>query len=67
MHLGRHISQSIRGMGSGDNFTPDISERSHISNVRELYQYSNIVNYIGQMLKNIAWSAGLVCMQVTLS
>jgi len=34
MHLMSHISESIRRMGSGDNFTTDISERLHIGNVK---------------------------------
>jgi len=37
MHLVSHISESIRRMGSGDNFTTDISERLHIGNVKEAY------------------------------
>ena len=37
MHLLSHISESIRRMGSGDNFTTDISERLHIPNVKEAY------------------------------
>jgi len=37
MHLVSHISDSIWSMGSGDNFTTDISERLHISNVKEAY------------------------------
>jgi hypothetical protein len=52
IHLVSHISQSIRRMGSGDNFTTDISERLHIANVKEAYQSSNKVNYIRQMLKH---------------
>jgi len=46
-----HISELIRRMGSGDNFTPDISERLHISNVKEAYRSTNKVNYIQPMLK----------------
>jgi len=46
MHLVSHISESIPGMGSGDNFTTDISVRLHIANVKEAYQSSNKVNYI---------------------
>jgi hypothetical protein len=46
MHLVSHISESIRRMGSGDNFTSDISERLHIANVKEAYRSSNKVNYI---------------------
>jgi len=37
MHLVSHISESIRQMGSGDNFTTDISERLYIANVKEAY------------------------------
>jgi len=39
IHLVSHISESIRRMGSGDNFTPDISERLHIANLKEAYCY----------------------------
>jgi hypothetical protein len=46
MHLGSHISESIGRMGSGGNFTTDISELLHIANVKEAYQSSNKVNYI---------------------
>jgi len=45
MHLMSHISESIRRMGSGDNFTTDISERLHITNVKEAYRSTNKVNY----------------------
>jgi len=51
MHLVSHISESIRRMGSGDNFTTDITEWLHIGNVKEAYQSTNKVNYIEQMLK----------------
>jgi hypothetical protein len=51
MHLESHISESIRRMGFGDNFTTDISERLHIGNVKEKYRYTNKVNYIWQMLQ----------------
>jgi len=44
MHLVSHISESIRRMGSGDNFTTDISERLHIGNVKEAYRSTNKVN-----------------------
>ena len=50
MHVVSHISDSIHGMGSADNFTTDIPERLHIANVKETYQSSNKVNYIPQML-----------------
>jgi len=46
MHLVSHISESIRRMGSGDNFTTDISELLHIANVKEAYRSTNKVNYI---------------------
>jgi hypothetical protein len=46
MHLARHISQSFRGMGSGDNFSTDISEWLHIANVKKAYRSTNTVNYI---------------------
>jgi len=35
MHLVSHISESIRRMGSSDNFTTNISEWLHISNMKE--------------------------------
>jgi hypothetical protein len=37
MHLVTHISELIRRMGSGDNFTTDLSEWLHSSNVIEAY------------------------------
>jgi hypothetical protein len=37
MHLVSHISESIRRMGSIENFTIDISEWLHIANVKEAY------------------------------
>ena len=52
MHLVSHISESIRRMGSGDIFTPDIFERLHIANVKQGYQSHNKVDYIGQMFKH---------------
>jgi len=51
-HLLSHISESICRMGSGDNFTTDISERLHIGNVKKAYRSTNKVNYIEQMLKH---------------
>jgi hypothetical protein len=67
MHLVSHISESIRRMGSGDNFTTDISERLHISNVKEAYRSTNKVNYIRQMLKHNDRCTGLDYMEETLS
>jgi len=37
MHLVSHKSESIGRIGSGDNFTTDITERLHIGNVNEAY------------------------------
>jgi len=66
MHLVSHISESIRRMGSGDNFTSGISERLHIANVKEAYQSTNKVNYIRQMLKHNDRCTGLDYMEETL-
>jgi len=67
MHLVSHISESIRLMGSGDNFTTDISERLHIATVKEAYRSTNKVNYIRQMLKHNARCTSLDYMEETLS
>jgi len=66
MHLVSHISESIRRMGSGDNFTTDISERLPIGNVKEAYRSSNKVNCTRQMLKHNDRSTGLDYMEETL-
>jgi len=67
MHLVSHMSESFRRMGSGDNFTTDISERLHIANVKEAYRSSNKVNNIQQMLKHNDRCTGLHYMEETLS
>jgi len=67
MHLMSHISESIWWMGSGDNFTTDISKQLHIGNVNEAYQSINNVNYIRQMLKHNDWSSSLDYMEEILS
>jgi len=67
MHLVSHISESIRRMGSGDNFTTDISEWLHIANLKEAYRSTNKVNYIRQMLKNNDWCTSLDYVEETLS
>jgi len=54
-------------MGSGDDFTTDISECLHISNVKEAYQSTNKVNYIQQMLKHNDRCTGPDHMEATLS
>jgi len=66
-HLVSHISESIRRMGSGDNFTTDISEWLDIVNVKEAYRSTNKVNYIRQMLKHNDQSTALDSMEDTLS
>jgi len=67
MHLVSHISESIRRMGSGDNFTSDISEWIHIGNVKEAYRSTNKVNYMQQMLRHNDRCTGLNYMEETLS
>jgi len=52
MHHVSNISESIRRMGSGVNFTTDISEWLHLANVKEAYRSSNKVHYIRLMLKH---------------
>jgi len=54
-------------MGSGDNFTTDISERLHIANVKEEFRSTNKVNYVRQMLKHNDRCTGLDYMEDTLS
>jgi hypothetical protein len=54
-------------MGSGDNFTTDISEELHISNVKEAYRSTINVNYIQPMLKHFDRCTSLDYMQETLS
>jgi len=66
-HLVSHISESIHRIGSSDNFTTDISERIHITNVKEAYRSSNKVNYIQQMLKHNDRCTGLDYIEETLS
>jgi len=66
-HHVSEISESIRRMGSGDNSTTDISERLHIANVKEVYQSSNKVHYIRQMLKHNDRCTGLDYTKETLS
>jgi len=65
MHVVSHISEPIRRMGSGDNFTPDIFERLHIAHVKEAYQSCNKVNFIQHMLKHNNRCTGLDYMDNT--
>ena len=67
MHHVSHRSESIRQMGSGENFTSDISERLLIGNVKEACQSTNKVNYIQPMLKHNDRCTGLDYMEETLS
>ena len=67
MYLVWHILESIRWMGSGDNFTTGISERLHIANVKEAYPSSNKVNYIRQMLEHNDQCTGLDYVEETLT
>jgi len=67
MHLGSHISDSIRQMHAGDNFTTDISKRLRIANMKETYRTNNKVNYIRQMLKHNDRCTSLDYMEETLS
>jgi len=52
MQFMTHISESIRRMGSSDNYTTDISEWLHIGNVKNPDRSTTKVNYIQQMLKH---------------
>jgi hypothetical protein len=50
MHLLSHITESIRQMGSTDNFSTDVSELLHIEIVKEAYRLTNLVSFQDQML-----------------
>ena len=50
MQMLSHSSNSIRRMGSPDNFSTDVSEHLHIENVKEAYCASNRVQCEEQML-----------------
>jgi len=45
MHMLGHVSNSIRQMGSPDNFSTDISELLHLQNFKKAYRTSNRVQY----------------------
>jgi hypothetical protein len=53
-------------MGSGDNFTTDISEWLHIIMETKAYRSNNKVNFIRQMLKHNDWCTGFDYMEETL-
>jgi len=67
IQLVSHMSHSIQRMVLGDNFTTDISEQLHISNVKEAYRSNNKVIDIWLMLKHNHWSTGLDNMEEILS
>lgn len=50
MHLLSHYREFISRMGAPDNFSTDISELLHISNVKEAYRASNRVSFMRQVL-----------------
>ncbi|KAG0125070.1 hypothetical protein HOY82DRAFT_493442, partial [Tuber indicum] len=50
MDMLSHTSNSIRRMGSPDNFSTNISDLLHIENVKEVYRASSRVQYEEQML-----------------
>jgi len=62
-----HVSESIHQMGSGDNFTTDISEQLLIANVNAAYRSRNKVRYIRQMLQHNDRCTSLDYMVETLS
>src|SRR5437588_7737768 len=66
MHLLSHISESIRQMGSPDNFSMDVSELLHVEMVKEAYRSTNSVNFEEQMLWYNDRYTGLAYMVQTL-
>ena len=66
MHLLSHISESIRRMGSPDNFSTDVSELLHVEMVKEAYRSTNRVNFEEQMLWYNDRNTGLAYMIQTL-
>jgi hypothetical protein len=52
MHLLCHYREFITRMGAPDNFSTEISELLHISNVKEAYRASNGVNFMLQLLQH---------------
>jgi hypothetical protein len=66
MDLVSHLSRAIPPIGSCDNFSTDISERIHITNVKEADLSTNNVNYIRQMFKHNDRCTGLDFLEETL-
>jgi len=67
IYLVSHISQSIRRMGSGNNFTTHISEWPHFGNVKQAYRSTTKAKYIQHMLKHNDLCTGLDYMEEILS
>jgi len=66
MHMLGYVSNTIRQMGSPDNFSTDISELLHIENVKEAYCASNRVQYEKQILWDNDRDTGIAYMVQTL-
>jgi hypothetical protein len=67
IHHLSHISGSIQCMGSGDNFTSDISKRLYITNKNKTDQFTKNADYIQQILKHPDWCTSLDYLDETLS
>src|ERR1700710_1420583 len=66
MHLLSHITESIRQMGSPDNFSTDVSELLYIEMVKEAYRTTNRVSFEEQRLWYNDRYTGLAYMVQTL-
>ena len=66
MHLLSHYREFIIRMGASDNFSTDISELLHISNIKDAYRASNRVNCMRQVLANNDGHTALDYMHQTL-
>jgi hypothetical protein len=49
------------------SFTTNLFQQLNIGNVKDIYQFTNNVNYSPQMLKYTDWSTGLAYIEETLS
>jgi hypothetical protein len=66
MHLLSHYREFIVQMGSPDNYTTDISELLHITNVKEGYRASNRVDFVRQILLHNDRHTSIAYMEHTL-
>jgi hypothetical protein len=66
MHLLSHYREFIVQMGSPDNYTTDISERLHITNVKNPYRGSNRVDFLRQILLHNDRHTSIAYMEQTL-